>query len=73
MHYYYHHFCFVRVICFCLPTDLRRDCFKHRRPGILVNLKKYVDLEKDHMEMFVRYFTPYFFLRNSSKEERELS
>lgn len=50
----------VRDVCVCPATDQRRDCFKHRRPGMLVNLKKYVDLEKDHMEMFIRYFIPFY-------------
>lgn len=35
-------------------TDKRRACFKGRFPGTSVNLKKYVDLEKDHMEKFLR-------------------
>lgn len=35
-------------------TDKRRACFKDRFPGTSANLKKYVDLEKDHMEKFLR-------------------
>lgn len=72
-HYYYYYTrsekkkekYFGKDYCSCLPTDLRRDCFKRRRPGTLVNLKNYADLEKDHMETFLRFFlklcsTPYF-------------
>ena len=50
----------IRDVCFCLPTDRRRACFKHRRLGILANLRRFVDLEKDHMEMFGRYFTQFY-------------
>lgn len=50
----------VRDVCFCPSTGQRRDYFKRKRPGMLVNLKKYVDLEKDHMGMFLRYFTPFY-------------
>lgn len=36
-------------------TDKRRACFKGRYPGTSANLKKSVDLEKDHMETFLRF------------------
>lgn len=43
-------------------TDKRRACFRGRYPGTSANLKKYVDLEKDHMETFLRFSTLYFIL-----------
>lgn len=43
-------------------TDKRRACFRGRYPGTSANLKKYVDLEKDHMETFLRFSTVSFIL-----------
>lgn len=43
-------------------TDKRRACFKGRYLGTSANLKNYVDLEKDHMEMFLRFLTLPFVL-----------
>lgn len=54
---------FKKIFIFILIfTDKRRACFKGRYPGTSANLKKYVDLEKDHMEMFLRSLTLSFIL-----------
>lgn len=47
-------------------TDKRRACFKGRYPATSVNLKNYVDLEKDHMGMFLRFLTLFFILFNET-------
>lgn len=69
---------FERDFCSCLPTDQRRDFFRRRRHGTLVNLKKYVNLEKDRMEKLLRLLTLFYPIllkkqTNGCKKEHELS
>lgn len=46
----------VCYLPFLLFPGQRKDCFRHRRHVILVSLKKSADLEKAHMDRFLRYF-----------------
>lgn len=61
----------VKHVFFINPIDLRRDCSKHRHHGTLVSLRNSVELERDHMEMFLRYFTSFYSTLLSPKSSIE--